>query len=126
MPEAAGSRQEYVLEGFPFANPKSGTTFYFALQVRDETGNFSAISNVASLSYEEEVEPEAEPVGEGAEAAGPEEAEARPEEAEAQPEAAAVAETVHAVPEELRRACCDFGRIAGSILPGLDQGSPDK
>lgn len=53
MPGEAGSPQEYSLEGFPFADPAKGTTFYFALQARDEVGNFSAISNLAAVSYEE-------------------------------------------------------------------------
>jgi Subtilase family/FG-GAP-like repeat len=51
MPGEPGSPQEYIYEGFPFVRPKPGTTFYFALQTRDEVGNFSAISNLATLSY---------------------------------------------------------------------------
>ena len=118
MPEASGSRQEYVFEGFPFANPKAGTTFYFALQVRDEAGNFSAISNLASLSYEGEVELEAEPAGQGAETD-------EPGQGKNQIEAAAGTESVQAVPEELRRACRDLGCTAFSILDGFFQSSPD-
>jgi hypothetical protein len=57
MPGEAGSMQEYVLNGFPFASPRQGTTFYFALQARDEAGNLSAISDPASLSYAEEAAP---------------------------------------------------------------------
>jgi hypothetical protein len=56
MPTEAGSLQEYLLDGFPFANPRKGTAFFFALQTRDEAGNFSAISNLASLSYAEKAE----------------------------------------------------------------------
>jgi hypothetical protein len=118
MPEASGSRQEYVFEGFPFANPKAGTTFYFALQVRDEAGNFSAISNLASLSYEGEVELEAEPAGQGAETD-------EPGQGKNHIEAAAGTESVQAVPEELRRACRDLGCTAFSILDGFFQSSPD-
>jgi hypothetical protein len=57
MPGEAGGRQEYIYEGFPFANAADGTVFYFALQTRDEAGNFSAISNLASISYGETAEP---------------------------------------------------------------------
>lgn len=53
MPGEAGSPQEYSLQGFPFANPAKGTTLYFALQARDEAGNLSALSNLASVSYAE-------------------------------------------------------------------------
>jgi hypothetical protein len=57
MPTQAGDIQEYLLEGFPFVSPKPGTVFFFALQARDEAGNFSAISNLASISYVEEAAP---------------------------------------------------------------------
>jgi len=60
MPGEPGSQQEYLYEGFPFTNAVDGTVFYFALQTRDEAGNLSAISSLASISYGETVEPEAE------------------------------------------------------------------
>lgn len=52
LPAAAGSPQEYVLEGFPFSSPREGTVYYFALQTRDEAGNLSALSNPVTLSYD--------------------------------------------------------------------------
>ena len=53
MPGEAGTFEEYLLQGFPFADPSEGTTYYFAIQTRDEAGNLSAISNLASMSYGE-------------------------------------------------------------------------
>ena len=57
MPGEPGSEQEYIYAGFPFASPKPGTSFYFALQTRDEVGNFSAISNLVNLVYAPEAAP---------------------------------------------------------------------
>ncbi|MEW6554647.1 MAG: S8 family serine peptidase [Actinomycetota bacterium] len=51
MPGEPGAPQEYAYDAFPFIYARSGTTFYFALQTRDEAGNFSAISNLATLSW---------------------------------------------------------------------------
>ncbi len=53
LPGEAGTLQEYACEGFPFAGASAGTTFYFALQTRDEVGNLSAVSNPASASHED-------------------------------------------------------------------------
>jgi hypothetical protein len=58
LPAQAGTVEEVVLEGFPFNLPVDGMTYYFALQTRDEAGNLSAISNIAELSYKEEIEAE--------------------------------------------------------------------
>ena len=88
MPAGVGSLQEYIVEGVPFASPKDGTTFYFALQSRDEAGNFSVISNLTSISYGEEVEPQEEPAE--PEPVETEPAEPEPGSEETQPEAARV------------------------------------
>jgi len=58
LPGVAGSAQEFAIDGFPFDGPRDGVTCYFALRTRDEAGNLSAISNIASISYEKEIEPE--------------------------------------------------------------------
>jgi hypothetical protein len=124
MPAVAGSRQEYAFEGFPFANPKLGTVYYFALQARDEAGNFSAISNITSLSYGEQVEPEAEPAEDDAETADPEPAEPGPGQDDAQPEAAS-GEVIRTAPAELSRVSRDCGRIVGAALSGFLEGGRD-
>ncbi|MDY6794702.1 MAG: S8 family serine peptidase [Actinomycetota bacterium] len=54
LPGAAGSNQEFMIEGFPFEDHEEGATYHFALQARDEAGNLSPISNVVSASYEGE------------------------------------------------------------------------
>ena len=61
MPGEPGRMQELVYEGFPFDRTITGKVIYFALQARDEVGNLSALSGLASVSYEVQVEPEAEP-----------------------------------------------------------------
>lgn len=51
LPAAAGSAQEYVVEGAPLGGDAAGRTYYFAVQTRDEAGNLSALSNVVCVSF---------------------------------------------------------------------------
>jgi len=44
-PALAGTAQSYVVTGLT-----NGTTYYFAIKTRDEMGNWSGISNIASLN----------------------------------------------------------------------------
>ena len=49
MPAEAGMREEMNVEGMWFAVGGEERLYYFALQARDEAGNLSPISNLASL-----------------------------------------------------------------------------
>ena len=57
MPGEPGGLQEYVYEGFPFDDTFRGKVLYFALQSRDEAGNISPLSVLASVSFEQPAEP---------------------------------------------------------------------
>ncbi|MBC7247147.1 MAG: VCBS repeat-containing protein [Actinobacteria bacterium] len=49
MPAQAGTREEMVVEGPLFSFGDGERTYYFTLQARDEAGNLSPLSNLASL-----------------------------------------------------------------------------
>jgi len=51
LPEPAGTPQEILLQDFLSGAQAGGGTLYFAMQCRDEAGNISAISNLASISF---------------------------------------------------------------------------
>jgi predicted secreted protein len=58
MPAEAGTLQEFIVDGFPFAGKREGVTYHFVLQARDEAGNVSALSRTAALEYPAKVEPQ--------------------------------------------------------------------
>jgi len=51
LPEPAGTPQEILLQDFLSGAQAGGGTLCFAMQCRDEAGNISAISNLASISF---------------------------------------------------------------------------
>ena len=57
-PGPPGTPEEFVVRGLAF-----GTTYYFAMSVGDEVGNWSALSNVAVLSWSLDTSPPAVPIG---------------------------------------------------------------